>query len=94
MTTKFHLVGYRFANFSQWINLYASDSVCKVSVRDTFLGLRIRKNTCEKFGLSVQRPLLLNTYYDFLTTFLYLNRGSCVAVYAGSETSRISSKIS
>ncbi len=46
-----------FCNFfSQRINSYASDSVCKVSIRDTFLGLRIWKNACEKFGLSVQRP--------------------------------------
>ncbi len=31
---------------------------------------------------------------NVLTTFLGLERGSCVAVYAGSESSRISSKIS
>ncbi len=33
-------------------------------------------------------------FNNVVTTFLYLEFGSCVAVYAGSESSRISSKIS
>ncbi len=36
----------------------------------------------------------MDHFNDVLTTFLGLERGSCVAVYAGSESSRISSKIS
>ncbi len=39
--------------------------MCKVSVRDEFLGLRIWKNACENFGLSVQRPLVEVLSYDF-----------------------------
>ncbi len=31
-------------------------------------------------------------FTDFLTKFLCVDRGSCVAVYGGSESSRISSK--
>ncbi len=33
-------------------------------------------------------------FNDVLTTFLCLERVSCIAVYAGSESSQISSKIS
>ncbi len=34
----------------------------------------------------------MDYFNDILTTFLGLERGNCVAVYAGSESSRISSK--
>ncbi len=36
----------------------------------------------------------MDYFHDVLTTFLGLDRVSCIAVYAGSESSRISSKIS
>ncbi len=36
----------------------------------------------------------MDYFKDVLTTFLGLERGSCIAVYAGSESSRISSNIS
>ncbi len=35
----------------------------------------------------------MDYFKDVLTTFLGLERGSCIAVYAGPESSRISSKI-
>ncbi len=34
----------------------------------------------------------MDYFNNVLTTFLGLEHGSCVAVYAGSESSRISSK--
>ncbi len=45
------------------------------------------------FCVSLRRTFM-DYFTDVLTTFLGLERVRCVAVYAGSESSRISSKIS
>ncbi len=52
------------------------------------------KYSCSFVTLPLNRWCHMDFFTDILTTFLGLERGSCVAVYAGSESSRIWSKIS
>ncbi len=62
-----------------------SHGICKYS-RDL-----IRSCVCALCSILLHAK---RTPDDVLTTFLGLERGSCVAVYAGSESSRILLKIS
>ncbi len=53
-----------------------------------------KKYSCSFIKLRLNHWCHMDYFNDVLTTFLGLERFSCIAVYAGSESSRISSKIS
>ncbi len=53
-----------------------------------------KKYYCSFIKLRLNHWCHMDYFNDVLTTFLGLERGSCISVYAGSESSRISSKIS
>ncbi len=52
-----------------------------------------KKSSCSFVKFWLNHRFHMDYFNDVLTTFLGLERGSCVAVYAGSESSQISLKI-
>ncbi len=64
-----------------WIKLFLF-SLCTKKYSHSFITMRLN-HWCH-----------MDYFNNVLTTFLGLERGSCIVVYAGSESSRISSKIS
>lgn len=66
----FKMILYCFANLFA-TDYYASDSECKDSVRDEYLGWWKQKNAYENIGLSVQR--LSGLSYSFYLQLYYLS---------------------
>ncbi len=59
-----------------------------------FILMAHKKDSCSFITLRLKNWCNMDCFNDVLTTFLGLERVSCVAVYAGSESSRISSNTS
>ncbi len=81
----------RVPRMRQEKKLHVTESLNKVVI---FVFFAHKKYSRSFIKLRLNHWCPMDYFNDVLTTFLGLERGSCSAVYGGSESSRISSKIS